>query len=284
MIINVTHLDEQQFKAFEGLRDACLKHDGGLPAVYPLLITHPRTLPTHCLLYQKGELVGFAAIYFFFDNACELTLLVHPNWRGHGYSQQLVMQLIPLLKHHNMSEVIFSSPESFQKKWQQRPELRYHHSEYKMRREDKAKPDYHPKLTYRLAHEGDLNRLDTIDKLCFPESTDNSKKRLIGLMNTPNYDIYVGEIKQSLYKKIICKAHIHWTQNAAILSDIAVLPKYQGKGIGKELISHCLTITHQQQQPVVELDVEVTNKGALNLYIQFGFKMTNACDFWSWKI
>ncbi len=31
----------------------------------------------------------------------------------------------------------------------------------------------------------------------------------------------------------------------------------------------------------VDLDVETHNKKALNLYIQLGFHIQNACDYWS---
>jgi ribosomal-protein-alanine N-acetyltransferase len=57
----------------------------------------------------------------------------------------------------------------------------------------------------------------------------------------------------------------------AELQNIAILPSAQGKGLGKQLLTHSLKQLHQHEIKKVFLEVRVSNKIAINLYKSVGF-------------
>jgi ribosomal-protein-alanine N-acetyltransferase len=65
----------------------------------------------------------------------------------------------------------------------------------------------------------------------------------------------------------------------AVIIRIAVHPDYRGKGIAKKLIRECLDILIERKINIVELDVELIQRGAIKLYEKFGFKIANIVVF-----
>ncbi|MBN5366417.1 GNAT family N-acetyltransferase [Serratia marcescens] len=62
--------------------------------------------------------------------------------------------------------------------------------------------------------------------------------------------------------------------NSAFLSDIMLLPEFQGKGMGRDFIRAFLNELTQQGAYEVELRVSPDNQRALKLYKEFGFRIT----------
>ncbi|MCX9049402.1 GNAT family N-acetyltransferase [Citrobacter portucalensis] len=62
--------------------------------------------------------------------------------------------------------------------------------------------------------------------------------------------------------------------NSAFLSDIILLPDYQGKGMGKDFIRAFLNELTGQGVSEVELRVAPENERALKLYKDSGFRIT----------
>ncbi|WP_255507978.1 N-acetyltransferase [Lysinibacillus sp. BW-2-10] len=59
-----------------------------------------------------------------------------------------------------------------------------------------------------------------------------------------------------------------------VIVDITILPNYQNRGIGTYIISNILKDAKNQNK-IVQLSVFYTNKQALKLYEQLGFKKVN---------
>ncbi|NIF58757.1 GNAT family N-acetyltransferase [Enterobacter sp. Ap-916] len=62
--------------------------------------------------------------------------------------------------------------------------------------------------------------------------------------------------------------------NSAFLSDIMLIPEFQGKGMGRDFIRAFLNELASQGAFEVELRVSPDNQRALNLYKEFGFRIT----------
>lgn len=75
--------------------------------------------------------------------------------------------------------------------------------------------------------------------------------------------------KVEIDKKIV--AYILWLKrkNYYRLYSLAILKKYQGKGIGKALLEYSLEILDKN---IFELEVRIRNENAIKLYEKFGFK------------
>jgi ribosomal protein S18 acetylase RimI-like enzyme len=278
MIYSSNQLTSEQLQQLEKLAAQCKKSDGSTPNLYTHILSQPRALPAGLLYYKQNLLIGFLSAFFFYDEAVEISLLIHPKHRKQGIAKELIRTILPLVYFQNYFSLIFSTPTGLNNKWLSSQGYTYLHSEYYMEREDR-KPllDNKPVLTFRKATTKDIPILCSLDEACFPQRQGDLQERFDHVMSNREYEVVVALNEH----KIIGKAHIRWQTKGATLSDIAINPSYQGSGLGTSLISHCINYALSEGKPRLNLDVETHNKRALNLYTRLGFITQNACDFWS---
>lgn len=278
MINNTNQLNEQQLDELKRLAEQCKKKDGSTPNLYTHILAQPRAFPASLLYYEQQVLIGFLSAYFFYDDAVEISLIVHPLQRKQGIAKQLLHSILPLVQFHNYPKLIFSTPTHLNNKWLLSSGYVYTHSEYYMERTELTPIlDYNRSLTFKSATVEDIDTLCTLDELCFPLKHGDLPNRFEHLLDSREYDLFVAFYNETP----IGKAHIRWEKEGATLSDIAITPQLQGKGFGTALIAHCINHALSEGKPTLNLDVETHNKRALNLYTRLGFSVHNACDYWT---
>lgn len=278
MIKNTNQINKQQLQELKQLADLCKKTDGSIPNLYTHILTQQRAFPASLLYYEQGQLIGFLSAYFFYDEAVEISILVHPDHRNKGIAIEMTRRILPLIQLQNYFIIIFSAPAHLHNKWLTAYNYAYLHSEYFMERSD-LNPilEYNPTLTFRPATSNDIPELCMLDELCFPQKHGDLPNRLQHVLDDREYLLMLA-LQGNI---IIGKAHLRWQAEGATLSDIAIHPSMQGKGFGTALIAHCINHALSEGKPKLNLDVETHNQRALNLYTRLGFVTQNACDFWS---
>lgn len=277
MIQNTNQLNAQQIQELEALLAACKKTDGSVSNVYLHILSKQRLLPASLLYYDKGHLIGFLSVYFFYDDAVEIAVMVHPNKRKLGIAKQLIASIIPLIEYQEYSSLIFSCPPQINDHWLPGKGFKYLHSEYYMERKDLSPVLADSALlSFREAVLADITSLCALDKACFKKQNSNQVERFEHIIEGREYQIFIAEKDNQM----IGKAHVRWQDKGATLSDIAVLPEQQGQGYGTALITHCINRALLEGKPNLNLDVETQNLKALSLYTQLGFLTQNACDYW----
>lgn len=277
MYTALSQLSEPQYQQVLALAQRCKAQDGGVPILYPHLLQQYRNQDNTWLYQEAGQCFGFLSVYFFYDNACEITVMIDPKHRQQGHAHQLLSRISLRLQQRGIQTLIFTiGTQSPHAPWLKNKGLSYRASEYHMQREG-----YDPKLVgarklhIRAAQPEDIDALCNIDAQCFSARPEMAA-RLSVLIHDAQYFIAVAEFDNT----IIGKAHIYWKGSAAMLSDIAILPNFQGQGLGSELlaslISKCLKEGYSRQI----LDVETQNAHALKLYQQYGFATFDAHDYW----
>ena len=277
MITTTNQLDEGKLHDLEQLMSACKKVDGSTPNVYMHLLTQARALPTIVLYYEKKQLIGFLSIYFFFENAIEVALFVHPKARHKGIALQLMQSILPLMRQYNYPKLIFSSPAYLNDSWLLTHGFTHQHSEYYMERHS-VTPLLMPQkpLDFRVATGEDIPQLCLLDEQCFHKTQEELRPRFEHILSEHQYEIILAYTNN----QFIGKAHLRWQNKGVTLSDIAVFPEQQGLGLGTALITYCINYALSEGKPKLNLDVETHNKKALELYTRLGFHIENACDFW----
>lgn len=281
MIDLLNQLKEPELQSLDSLLDACRRVDGNVPNVYPHLLAQNRSFPVNILAYEEGSLVGFLSVYFFYQQACELAIVVHPQWRRRGIASRMLRTMIPFLKDQLMAEVICTNPHGLNDTWLKALGFHYDHSEYHMQREE-LQPVLLPKLEVEIhkAKNDYLSELCALDEACFQKSPRDMEMRFENLLANRDYVIFAA-LKEG---RVVGKAHIRWKEGGATFSDIAVLPYLQGKGIGSSLLAHCINYALSEGRPHLDLDVETKNLNALHLYSRLGFKVANATDYWTMSL
>lgn len=279
MLIQTHQLDDKQLQALEMLRAKCVQTDGNQIALYSHLLSTNRGRPSN-ILYYNEQLIGFLAAFFFYDNACEIALMIAPEHRRQNIGSQMLRAIIPLIKSEGIENLIFSTPHALYDEWLPTCGFRYMGSEYQMQRLSKEPISIEASsLVVRLAKAQDIPTLCAIGQACFHHENeeDDHSDRFERLINNAMHRVFII-LKDGV---ALGKAHLHWENNCARLSDIAVLPNAQKQGLGGMLLAHCINHALTKKRYDLRLDVESNNKQALGLYTRLGFQINNVHDYWS---
>ena len=124
----------------------------------------------------------------------------------------------------------------------------------------------------RFATEEDFDRVLDIDRQSF------SAPWIYSFFKSALKNIFLVLAKEREIAGFLIACVCHDLEKAVILR-IAVDPDHRGEGIAKELLRRCLDILMERKIRIVELDVELIQRGAIKLYEKFGFKIANIIIF-----
>jgi ribosomal protein S18 acetylase RimI-like enzyme len=278
MLVCNNQLSTTQLSALGKLARLCAAVDKDLPPLYKHILRQKRVSDNNFFYYKDKELIGFLSVFFFYADACEISLMIAPKFRRQGKARRMLKAALPLIQTKGIGTLLFSNPAATNDAWLTPLGFSYKNSEYHMERHS-VQPILITKqaLAVRQATEADIPILCAIDELCFPVEPDNMYLRLMNLLSDKSYTIRLAFYDS----KPVGKAHVRWQGQEAIFSDIAITPQYQRKGLGSELLAHCINHALAQGKNKLALDVETSNQGALNLYKRYDFNTVNAIDFWA---
>lgn len=277
IITRVPELTMLQLQDIDRLHQQCKQADGNAISIYKHLIEKRHPLACNVLCYQDQTLLGYLRTYFFYTDACEVALMVHPNHRHQGIATQLFREINPLLHKEKIVSLIFSTPSKIHETWLKNLRFTYRNSEYQMQYDRYQTSNLTIKhAVIRRANEADIPILCAIDDACFPNKKPDPETLFRSLLYTPNCELFVllqdGEV--------IGKAHIFTESDRVRLTDIGILPQAQGQGLSVALVKHCINHALVRNKTKIFLDVETTNERAIKLYTKLGFIITNSLDYW----
>ena len=123
-------------------------------------------------------------------------------------------------------------------------------------------------IIFREMTLADIKTVAEIDEICFDEDGWDEDFFLEELRDEHS-DYIVGEIEG----KIIACAGIKIYLDEAEGMTIAVLPEFQGRGIGKKILYEIIKIAKRRGAKSMIFEVRVSNIPALHIYQKFGFKI-----------
>lgn len=278
MTIRSHQLTSQQLHDLDLLADDCKKTDGNSIAIYKYLLGHKRPSSCSLLYYQEKRLVAFLSTFFFYTDACEVAVMVAPEYRNQGISTQLIREILPDLQTKTIKRIIFSTAYGLNNHWLTAKGFVYLNSEYQMlRNSNELVAADNKSLVFKQASLDDIASLCAIDLACFPAKQKDMSARFLTLVNDSNYTLFLA-FKDEV---AIGKAHICWQEESTRFADIAITPRLQGRGFGNALLAYCINYALSISPLPITLDVETNNQNALRLYTRLGFEVSNAYDFWS---
>lgn len=278
MLTQINHLTAQQLHQVHELLERCQTVDGHFIPIYPHILQQRRDLPYH-ILYEDAEqrLLGFLSLFFFYEDAVEAAVLVHPQHRRKGIATRMLHQILPLIASKNINRIIFSAVPAQNGACFARRHCTYLNSEYLMKRTTLQAAPTDNRLIITKAALQDIPFLCAVDNACFSNTQGDKRHRFRQVLQDKNYCIFIA----SFNGKPVGKAHLRWQQDGAYLSDIAVIPAQQKQGFGRALVAHCIQAALNQNKPNLCLEVETKHKNALKLYRSLEFNIINVCEFWS---
>ncbi|NCT57692.1 MAG: GNAT family N-acetyltransferase [Legionella sp.] len=279
MLLRTQQLDHASLIALQALLTACRTTDGHAIPVYPHLLTEHRSGPPSLLFYDHDELVGFLAAFHFHPHTCEISLLVEPSHRRQNIAHLLWHTMLANLYtiRPSITQLIISTPHAFHNHLLNHHEFYFDHSQHDMELIDFTSsriPDT-PLIIYPAEH-AHISNLCLIDKACFDPNRQHPELRFQRAIATPNIHVFVAEHAG----QIIGQVQLTYEKNQVRLTDLAVLPAWQGRGFGQALVVHCINHAFKHHQAHITLVVAAKNQYALKLYQHLGFQIYNTVDYY----
>lgn len=280
MLTTTSHLTQRQLNKLKQLIMQCKRVDKSTPNIYMHLLSQPRAYPASLLYMHKQQLLGFLSAYFFYEDACEVAVMVDPRARKKGIANKLIQSVLPLVRSQGIVRLIFSCPGEANLDWLKARGFVFDHREYHMERLklDEIIEKNEANLTFCNAKPEFIKEFCALDQLCFPKEHGENPTQYDNLLDNPEEYELIAAFKDN---KLIGKAHLRYTNKGATFSDIAIHPDLQGQGLGSHLLAHTVNVAIRRGKKQLGLDVEAINTRALNLYTRLGFTIQNTCDYWA---
>lgn len=122
-------------------------------------------------------------------------------------------------------------------------------------------------MVVRTATKKDLDEIIEIERLSFPNPWDYS------YFNAALKDLLIVYEDDGTKKVVGYLIAVCCKQNRALIMKVAVHPKYRSKGIATKLLKAILEMLKDMGIEEVEIDVDMVNRGAIELYERVGFKI-----------
>ncbi|VYT71406.1 GNAT family N-acetyltransferase [Clostridium tertium] len=285
-IVLKKYLDENDIKLIGSLEDICIKEDNinfKLELEYRTEIKkeYDKSLNdiNEILYYLNDELIGYVGISSFSRNIAEINGMVHPGFRRKGIFTRIIEMGLEECRKRNFKEILLLSDDKSISgiKFIENIEAIYSFSECKMTCLEWKVKEINNESIFVKANNKNAKDIDMLNTIFF---NDVSSEIILPEDEEKNNHItYLIKIQD----KLIGKIKVSIEENSAYISGFGIIPEYRGKGFGKASLVKVLNNLKSENISKVELDVEVKNKSALNLYKSCGFKEGSIMNYYRVK-
>ncbi|TGY44031.1 GNAT family N-acetyltransferase [Clostridium sartagoforme] len=283
-IILKKYLDENDIKLIRNLEDICIKEDNinlKLELEYRIEIKkdYNKSLNdvNEILYYLNDELIGYAGISAFSRNIAEINGMVHPSFRRKGIFTKIIEIALDECRKRNFKEILLLGDDKSVSamKFIEKTKGIYSFSECRMTcLEWEVKEINNESIVVKATNKNaeDIDRLNTIffgdvsSEMILPE--DEEKNNNITYFIKID-DKIIGKIKTSKEE-----------ENSIYISGFGIIPEYRRKGYGRASLVKVLNKLKGENISKIELDVEIKNKNALNLYKSCGLKEGSIMNYY----
>ncbi len=269
-------LSTKQLSDIKELQHICEDgEDFQLKLNWDMLQSRKEDEPYDFFHYEDGELVGFLGLYGF-GNKMEVCGMVAPNYRRKGLFTKLWSDAEKVIKDRNIQQILLNTPTNSEsgKAFLQTISCSYSFTEYQMKWEEKELHDHHD-VTLRPSTPNDLELEIQLDVKCFGFEENGARDYNVRIKDENTEQFYVIESDGMS----VGKMRVDHSDGEAWIYGFAVLPQFQGKGIGRKTLSNVIKKEHKDGFSIF-LEVEAKNANALRLYESCGFKSYHAQDYY----
>lgn len=269
-------LTTQTLKDIEKLQKECEIHDHIQLKLNWEMLRARESDHLDFLHYEDGELVAFLGLYAF-GSTVEVCGMVKPGARRQGYFHRLFQQGMKRVEQDGYRKVLLNAPAGSDaaKAFLSKIGAEYAFTEHQMEWQQQALEDTDD-ILLRHATLEDYDMRIRLSVAAFGLSEEDA--RAIESKVTPDHtDMLMIEVSEGTVGNI----RVSREEGQAWIYGFAILPEYQGRGIGRKVLRRVI-----KEQSLagysVHLEVETKNDHALGLYESVGFKAVHSQDYYRW--
>ncbi|MFC4355605.1 GNAT family N-acetyltransferase [Chryseomicrobium palamuruense] len=267
-----THL-----KAIEHLQKEVEDHDGLEIKLNWEMLRERESDRMDFFHYEGDELVAFLGLYGF-GSTVEVTGMVKPSERWKGHFTKVFQDGMATVHELGFTKILLNAPASSEaaKQFLKKQGADYAFSEHQMKWRSRELEEASGFLL-RPAETKDNELRIQLDVEAFGLTREDSIATEGRITAEPDTDLWMIEVEEVPVGKLRVKRE----DGQAWIYGFAILPEYQGKGIGRKVLQR---IVKEQSAAgySVHLEVEATNAHALRLYESVGFEVHHAQDYYTY--
>ncbi|PLR69052.1 GNAT family N-acetyltransferase [Bacillus sp. UMB0893] len=227
------------------------------------------------LHYEDGKLAAFLGVYHF-GNKVEICGMVKPEYRRKGIFSNLMNASLASCKERKVREILLNAPANSEaaKGFLKTIPSEFSISEYQMKWSE-TEAAYDESVTLRPSAPEDLAVEIMLDVKCFGLLEQEAADHYQSIKREEDQDFHMIEYKN----KTVGKMRVSHSNQEAWIYGFAILPEYQGKGIGRKALKNVIRKEHGNGYSIF-LEVEAKNAHALKLYESCGFKAFHVQDYY----
>jgi glutathione synthase/RimK-type ligase-like ATP-grasp enzyme/ribosomal protein S18 acetylase RimI-like enzyme len=130
------------------------------------------------------------------------------------------------------------------------------------------------KTNIRESELNDLYFLEELEKSCFPKFQQSTRRAIRYSILSPLQRVVIAELLNGKEKKPVGSATFYLYAKTLRIFSIAVLPKFQGQGIGKQMLEYAINLARSKKISRISLEVRKSELPLVQFYKNAGFKTT----------
>lgn len=269
-------LTTQTLKDIEKLQKECEIHDHIQLKLNWEMLRARESDHLDFLHYEDGELVAFLGLYAF-GSTVEVCGMVRPSARRQGHFHRLFQQGMERVEQDGYRKVLLNAPAEFYaaKAFLSKIGAEYAFTEHQMEWQQQSLEDTDD-ILLRHATLEDYEMRVRLSVAAFGLSEEDARA-IESKVAADLTDMFMIDVSEGTVGKI----RVSREEGQAWIYGFAILPEYQGRGIGRKVLRRVI-----KEQSLagysVHLEVETKNDHALGLYESVGFKTVHSQDYYRW--
>jgi len=286
LIKELSHLDNSLIKEIQELESICKDFDGLNGTIYlDTSFNFNKDMKSKFLMYEDKKLASFLSIFLPTSHEAEISAYTLPEYRRKGHFTMLLENAIKELKTYGVEDILFvcESKSEMAKEVTKELNAKYDFTEYSLRYSDIGNNSldnhkYHSRLCTPKIE--DIETIVHMSQRIFNEEYEDAKSMVQNTMESEER-IQYAIIFENKYVGMGCAS---FAGDEVSIYGLGILPEYQGRGLGKELLFLILSDLAKKNCRNITLDVNSTNEKAFKLYRNNGFEVEISYDYYRKKI
>ncbi|MFC3885718.1 GNAT family N-acetyltransferase [Bacillus songklensis] len=278
------HLNGKDIQAIVNLADICNRYEQiniTIPLNLSILRNRDKKNINDFLYFSNGRLTGFLGMYSFADNAeVEMTVMVHPDFRKRNIASTLLNEASKQweIRGINRRLLVVDRSSLSGQAFVRTIGAGYEFSEYSMVLDLNQKDTLNEKtLDVIPAARGDIVQIKAILMEGFSFSDEQATEMIQRTTSDPKHRLYIAKTNSTPIGTVTVSEN----EQELYIRAFTVLPSYQGKGYGRQILSQLIKELHNQTDKEIMIEVETENANALHLYESCGFHVNAGYDYYS---
>ena len=126
----------------------------------------------------------------------------------------------------------------------------------------------------RESTNNDLSFLEELEKSCFPAFQQSTRRSIRYSLTSPFQKVMIAEIQEGKDRIPVGSLTLHLHAKSHRIFSIAVLPAFQGQGIGQQLLEFSITLARSRKASRISLEARKSDHQLIKFYKKAGFTQT----------